>query len=162
MFLSRHVRVSDRTRTLELLIWNRHDIWSLSDCNGTQTTNHLSQRHNYWVYICTVHLSVCFYHVMCTFQSESTLYSCLNVKELFTRNRRDIWSLNDCIILPVWRLFRARSFLEFRQLKSVDLWSVKRIRDMIRTLSQMHRTDKYSQHSSIIWVFVLVVGLNTF
>ena len=23
--------------------------------------------------------------------------------------------------------------------------------DMIRTYSQMHRTDKYSQHSSIIW-----------
>ena len=26
-----------------------------------------------------------------------------------------------------------------------------RVRDMIRTYSQMHRTDKYSQHSSIIW-----------
>ena len=104
------------------------------------THNHLSQRHNHWVYICTVHLSVCFYHVMCTFQSESTVCSCLNVKELVIRNRRDIWSLNDCIILPVWRLFRARSFLEFRQLKNVDLWSVKRIRDMIRTLSQMHHT----------------------
>ena len=25
------------------------------------------------------------------------------------------------------------------------------IRDMIKTYSQMHRTDKYSQHSSIIW-----------
>ena len=29
------------------------------------------------------------------FQSESALYSCLNVKELLARNRRDIWSLND-------------------------------------------------------------------
>ena len=140
MFLSCHVRVSEWICTLELLIWNRHDIWSLSDCSGTRTHNHLSQRHNHWVYICTVHLSVCFYHVMCTFQSESTVCSCLNVKELFIRNRRDIWSLNDCIILPVSRLFRARSFLEFRQLKNVDLWSVKRIRDMIRTLSQMHHT----------------------
>ena len=27
------------------------------------------------------------------FQSESKLYSCLNVKELFARNKRDIWSL---------------------------------------------------------------------
>ena len=27
----------------------------------------------------------------------------------------------------------------------------KRVRDMIKTYSQMHRTDKYSQHSSIIW-----------
>ena len=29
------------------------------------------------------------------FQSESTLYSCLNVKELLARNRREIWSLSD-------------------------------------------------------------------
>ena len=29
--------------------------------------------------------------------------------------------------------------------------SLKRVRDMISTYSQMHRTDKYSQHSSIIW-----------
>ena len=27
----------------------------------------------------------------------------------------------------------------------------KRVRDMIRTYSQIHRTDQYSQHSSIIW-----------
>ena len=27
----------------------------------------------------------------------------------------------------------------------------KHIRDMIRTYSQMHRTDKYSQHRSVIW-----------
>ena len=25
----------------ELLAWNRHDIWRLSDCNGTRTHNHL-------------------------------------------------------------------------------------------------------------------------
>ena len=29
-------------------------------------------------------------------------------------------------------------------------FTLKRVRDMIRTYSQMHRTDKYSQHSSII------------
>ena len=40
-------------------------------------------------------------------------------------------------------------------------FTLKRVRDMIRTYSQMHRTEKYSQHSSIIlsvwlngWVFV--------
>ena len=27
----------------------------------------------------------------------------------------------------------------------------KRVDDMIRTYSQMHPTDKYSQHSSILW-----------
>ena len=31
----------------------------------------------------------------CFRESESTLHSCLNFKELLTRNRRDIWSLSD-------------------------------------------------------------------
>ena len=30
-------------------------------------------------------------------------------------------------------------------------FTLKRVRDMIRTYSHMHRTDKNSQHSSIIW-----------
>ena len=30
-------------------------------------------------------------------------------------------------------------------------FTLKRVRDLIKTYSQMHRTDKYSQHSSIIW-----------
>ena len=33
---------------------------------------------------------------MFAFQSESILNSCVNVKELFARNRCDIWSLSDC------------------------------------------------------------------
>ena len=41
-------------------------------------------------------MTVCSYHVTYAFQSESTLYSCLNVKELVARNRRDICSLSDC------------------------------------------------------------------
>ena len=43
-----------------------------------------------------VHLIVCFYHVTYEFESESTLYSCLNVKELLARSRRHIWTLSDC------------------------------------------------------------------
>ena len=31
-------------------------------------------------------------------------------------------------------------------------FALKRVRDMIRRYSQMHHTDKYSQHSSIIWL----------
>ena len=30
-------------------------------------------------------------------------------------------------------------------------FTVKCVRDMTGTYSQMHRTDKYSQHSSMIW-----------
>ena len=41
-------------------------------------------------------LIVCSCHVTYAFQSESTLYSCLNVKELLARSRYDIWSLSDC------------------------------------------------------------------
>ena len=36
------------------------------------------------------YLTVCSYHVTYAFQSESTLYSCLNVKELLARSRREI------------------------------------------------------------------------
>ena len=69
-----------------------------------------------WVIICSVDLAVFSYHVTYAFQSESTLYSCLNVKELLAWNRRDIGNLSDC------------------------------------NGTRMHRTDKYSQHSSIIWL----------
>ena len=41
-------------------------------------------------------LTVCFCHVTYAFQSESTLYSCLNVKELLAQNRREMWSLSEC------------------------------------------------------------------
>ena len=43
-------------------------------------------------HVCTV----CTCHVTYAFQSESTLYSYLNVKELRARSRREIWSLSDC------------------------------------------------------------------
>ena len=35
-------------------------------------------------------MTVCSYNVTYIFQSESTLYSCSNVKELFARNKRNI------------------------------------------------------------------------
>ena len=49
-----------------------------------------------WELICMVHLAACSYHLTYVFQSESTLNSCLNVKELLAWNRRDIWSLSGC------------------------------------------------------------------
>ena len=41
-------------------------------------------------------MTACFYYVTYVFQSESTLYICLDVQELLARNRRHIWSLNLC------------------------------------------------------------------
>ena len=40
-------------------------------------------------------LTVCSYHVTYMFRCESTLYSCLNVKDLLAQNRCKIWSLSD-------------------------------------------------------------------
>ena len=40
-------------------------------------------------------LTVCSYHVIYSFQSESSFYSCLNVKELLTQSKQEIWSLSD-------------------------------------------------------------------
>ena len=42
-----------------------------------------------------IRITVCSYYVTYAFQSESTLCSCLNVKQLLARNRRYIWSLSD-------------------------------------------------------------------
>ena len=39
-------------------------------------------------------------HVTYAFQSESTLYICMNVKELLARSRDEIWSLSDCNWTP--------------------------------------------------------------
>ena len=53
----------------------------------------------YWTCISVIQVSntltVCSF-VRYAFQSESTHYSCLNVKELLDSKRRDIWSLSDC------------------------------------------------------------------
>ena len=38
----------------------------------------------------TLYLTVRYYHVTDTFQSESTLYNCLNIKELLAESQRSI------------------------------------------------------------------------
>ena len=48
-----------------------------------------------WIIFCAVDLTVCSYYVMYSFQSESTLYSCLNAMEFLAWNRHDIWNLSD-------------------------------------------------------------------
>ena len=48
-----------------------------------------------WALMCMVHLTACSYHVTYAFQSESTLYGCLNSKELLAWSRPKIWSLKD-------------------------------------------------------------------
>ena len=60
------------------------------------------------------------YHLTYAFQSGSTLYSCLNVKELLAWSRREIWILSDCNW--TWtqnRLVRKRTFNHLANLFSI-------------------------------------------
>ena len=50
----------------------------------------------FWVLICIVYLNVCSSHVTNAFHSESTLYSCLNVKKLHAGSLRENCSSSDC------------------------------------------------------------------
>ena len=50
----------------------------------------------FWVIIYTVHWTVCSCHVTYVFQSECTLYSCLNIIEILSQSMRKIWSVSYC------------------------------------------------------------------
>ena len=52
--------------------------------------------------------------------------------------------------LQIWRLLRTTSSLTFRQTIGCG-FTLKLVRNMIIIHNQMHQTDEYSQHSSIIW-----------
>ena len=93
----------------ELLARSRREIWSLSDCNVTRTHNDLVHKRSFnhlakqakWL-SCVVNtylygpFDCIFNRVTYAFESEATLHSCLIVKELFARSRREICSLSDC------------------------------------------------------------------
>ena len=57
------------------------------------SSKHAGKKTLFNIFVTRVYLAVCSHHVTCAFQSESTLYSCLNFKELFARNRRGIYLL---------------------------------------------------------------------
>ena len=77
-------------------------------------------------------LAVCSCHVTYTFQSESTLYSCLNVKELVARSRWEIWCLSDC------NLTRTQNHLvRKRTLNHLANWP----NDLTKWLSQLWMTS---------------------
>ena len=114
MFLSSHIGFSEWIHTQislnvqEIPAESRRHIWSLSDCNWARTYNHLFRKRtlNHLAKLtnslgCV--LSTYMYGAFdcmfwsCPFQSESTLYSCLNVKELVARSRHETWSISLCI-----------------------------------------------------------------
>ena len=68
-------------------------------------------------------------HVTYAFQSESTLYSCLNVNELLSRSRHEIWTLSDCswtrINFWVKVLFLQKMLIFYK--KNTEISKIKRI-----------------------------------
>ena len=66
-----------------------------------------------------------------------------------------LYSAFDCIVACHLNFrFLACSYKKFLDIQATIKcgFTLKRVRDMIRTYSQMHCTDKCSQHSSIIWL----------
>ena len=98
----------------DFLTQSRRKILKLNDCNWTWFQNDLVWPNFWavlWVLTCTLHLTVCSCHFTYGFQSESTLCSCLNVKELIARSWREIFRLNDCNwtriqkhLVRIWKL----------------------------------------------------------
>ena len=70
-------------------IGNKHTFYHGEDCMKKFCTS-LREHAKKIIDFEKKKMSVCFYHVTYAFQSESTLYSCLNVKELLARSRREI------------------------------------------------------------------------
>ena len=74
-------------------------------------------------------MTVCFRHVTYAFQRESTLYSCLNVKELLARGRREIRSLSDCNQTRTQKhLVRKRTLNHLAKLVLLGKWLSVRLR----------------------------------
>ena len=81
---------------------------------------------------------ICCYHITYVLQRESALYSWLNVRKLLARNRHDIWNLSDS------NGIRTRNHLVRIVQATIECrFSLKRVRDMIITYSQVHLTDNY-------------------
>ena len=111
-----------------------------------------------WVLISTVHLTVRSYHVTYTFQNESTLYSCSNVKELLAQNKHDIWSLSDCnAIRTHYHLVRKQTFNHLAKLAKwlscvVSTYQLNHLAPLAKSLS-VHLQTKW------LWVRVLLQPL---
>ena len=79
-------------------VWILPNIWRLGWARGYHLWHkYLQQNVNVTAFTVSELLfwSVCYYHVTYAFQCESTVYSCLNVKELLAWNGHDIWRLSE-------------------------------------------------------------------
>ena len=86
-----------------------------------------------------MHLTVCYYHVTYAFQSESTLYICLNVKFL-AQNRCDIWSLSD------WNSTWTHNHLVWK-------WTLDHLAKLTKRLSCVMSTYLYCAFHCMLLLF---------
>ena len=80
-------------------------------------------------------LTLCYYHFTCPFQSESTLYSCLNVKELLAQNN-GIRTHNH--LVGKRTTLNHLSKLIGQCCECSPVWCICQMIDMIITYIQMH------------------------
>ena len=81
------------TQALTKAIMRRFQLQTKYFKNNKVTIFHLKNENfcsKLYKKVRNIMMTVCSYHVTYGFQSESTLYSCLNVKELLARSRRKI------------------------------------------------------------------------
>ena len=118
-----------------------HGIWTYNHLLCKRTLNHLAKLAKRMSCVESTYLYgaliVCSYHAAYAFRSESTLWDCLNVKDVLAQNRCDIWNLSDCngieahnpnCCLGLWVriecqiscLFQVRTSLTLSQPQTVD------------------------------------------
>ena len=113
------------------------EIWSWSDCNWART-------HNYLVRKLTLnHLAKLVKWLSCVVSTY--LYGAFDCMFLPCHVRISEW-IHTSDFAPAL----SKEFLDIQATIECE-FTLKRARDTTRTYSQMHRTDKYSQHSSTIW-----------
>ena len=121
----------------ELLARSRRHIWSLSDSSEIRTYNRLDCK-----------------QTLNDLAKLSKWLSCAVSTYLY--------STFDCMLFSCY--YHARSSFTFRRIKKCG-YTLKFVRETAKIFSEMHRTDKDSQHSSIIWTvylngWVFVYGLS--
>ena len=126
----------------ELLGRSRHHIWSLIDSTGIRTHDHLVLKRTLNYLAKVAKWLSC---VLSTYLHGG--FDCMLLLLVGLR----VWIPLLSLKLPIWRLLQARSSLTFRQTIECR-FTLKLVRDMTITCSQMHRTNRNLQYSSVIWL----------
>ena len=111
---------------------------------------------------------VCYYHVTYAFESKSTLYTSLNVKEVLAWNRRDIWSLSDRNGIRTHNhlvcLQTLNHLVSLGKCLSVCLWTkwlwvrtVKKNKKLLN-IPKLHISLSFSCSSVIFRYFLLIIA----